>query len=138
MTEAEDILRAKLNAETGKLAWKELERHFARGVVVKVAGDLDLVEVALAVARLGPHRVVYGSDAPIRHQAVTLAKVLSAGLPPATVRDVLWNNAARLLPPRLRSQTWGRSRRSWPNKHNSCWPCWTTIGSGSSPCRRRS
>jgi hypothetical protein len=51
MTEAEDILRAKLNAETGKLAWKELERHFARGVVVKVAGDLDLVEVALAMAR---------------------------------------------------------------------------------------
>lgn len=51
MTEAEQILRAKLNAETGKLAWKELERHFARGVVIKVAGDLDLVDVALAVAR---------------------------------------------------------------------------------------
>jgi hypothetical protein len=51
MTESEDILRAKLNAETGKLAWKELERHFARGVVIKVAGDLDLVDVALAVAR---------------------------------------------------------------------------------------
>jgi hypothetical protein len=51
MTETEAILSAKLNAETGKLAWKELERHFARGVVVKVAGDLDLVEVALAMAR---------------------------------------------------------------------------------------
>jgi hypothetical protein len=51
MTESEDIPRAKLNAETGKLAWKELERHFARGVVIKVAGDLDLVDVALAVAR---------------------------------------------------------------------------------------
>lgn len=51
MTESEDILRAKLNAETGKLAWKELERHFARGVVIKVAGDLDLVDVALAMAR---------------------------------------------------------------------------------------
>ncbi len=51
MTESEDILRAKLNAETGKLAWKELEHHFARGVVIKVAGDLDLVDVALAVAR---------------------------------------------------------------------------------------
>jgi hypothetical protein len=51
MTEDDDILRAKLNAETGKLTWLELERHFARGVVIKVAGDLDLVEVALAVAR---------------------------------------------------------------------------------------
>ena len=51
MTEDEDLLRARLNVETGKLAWKELERHFARGVVVRVAGDLDLVEVALAMAR---------------------------------------------------------------------------------------
>jgi len=51
MSEADELLRAKLNAETGKLAWNELERHFARGVLVKVAGDLDLVEVALAMSR---------------------------------------------------------------------------------------
>ena len=51
MTESEDLLRAKLNAETGKLAWTELERHFARGVVIKVSGVLDLVDVALAVSR---------------------------------------------------------------------------------------
>lgn len=51
MTEDEEILRTKLNAETGRLAWRELERHFARGVVIKVAGDLDLVDVALSVAR---------------------------------------------------------------------------------------
>jgi hypothetical protein len=50
MSEADEILRAKLNAETGKLTWSELERHFARGVVIKVAGDLDLVEVALAMS----------------------------------------------------------------------------------------
>jgi hypothetical protein len=50
MSEADELLRAKLNAETGKLAWSELERHFARGIVVKVAGDLDLVEVALAMS----------------------------------------------------------------------------------------
>lgn len=49
--ESEDILRAKLNAETGKLAWWELERHFARGVLIKVAVDQDLVDVALALAR---------------------------------------------------------------------------------------
>lgn len=51
MTEDEECLRAKLNAETGKLAWRELERHFARGVLIKVAGDLDLVDVALAFSR---------------------------------------------------------------------------------------
>ncbi len=51
MSEADELLRAKLNAETGKLPWQELERHFARGVVIKVAGDLDLIEVALAMSR---------------------------------------------------------------------------------------
>ncbi len=50
MSEADEILRAKLNAETGKLPWSELERHFARGLVVKVAGDLDLIEVAVAMS----------------------------------------------------------------------------------------
>jgi hypothetical protein len=39
-------LRARLNAETGPITWPELERHFARGVVVYVCPDLDLVEVA--------------------------------------------------------------------------------------------
>lgn len=47
----QEHLRAKLNAETGVLAWCELERHFARGVLIRLAGDLDLVEVALAMAR---------------------------------------------------------------------------------------
>ena len=51
MNEADELLRAKLNAETGKLVWKELERHFARGVVIRVSPGLDLVEVALAMAR---------------------------------------------------------------------------------------
>jgi len=50
-SEADELLRAKLNAETGKLAWSELERHFARGVLIKVAAELDLVEVAVAMSR---------------------------------------------------------------------------------------
>ena len=44
-------LRARLNAETGKLALHEIERHFARGVVVKVAMDLDLIEVATSMTK---------------------------------------------------------------------------------------
>jgi hypothetical protein len=44
-----DELRALINAQTGKTRWKELERHFARGVVLKVAPDTDLVEVAARV-----------------------------------------------------------------------------------------
>lgn len=50
MTTPSEILRAKLNLETAQLAWPELERHFARGVVIKVAAGTDLVEAALQVA----------------------------------------------------------------------------------------
>lgn len=42
-------VRALLNAQTGRLAWPELQRHFARGAVIRVAGNLDLVEVAARV-----------------------------------------------------------------------------------------
>ena len=38
----------KLNAETGRIGWPELQRHFARGVVIRVDGALDLVQVACA------------------------------------------------------------------------------------------
>lgn len=41
-----DTMHTMLAAETGTLSWPELERHFARGVVVKLAAELDLVEVA--------------------------------------------------------------------------------------------
>ena len=50
MTTPSDLLRAKLNLETAQLGWPELERHFARGVVIKVAPGLDLVDAALSVA----------------------------------------------------------------------------------------
>lgn len=43
-------LYLKLLAETAKIAWPELERFFARGMLLCVARDLDLVTVAAAVA----------------------------------------------------------------------------------------
>ena len=45
-----DILRAKLNLETAQLGWSELERHFARGDVIKVAVGVDLIDAALHIA----------------------------------------------------------------------------------------
>lgn len=51
MIETTEILRAKLNGETARVAWTELQRHHARGVVVQVAGELDLIEVAVAMAQ---------------------------------------------------------------------------------------
>lgn len=43
-------LRQKLNLETGQLAWHELARSFARGVVVVTDSSMDLIEVAVALA----------------------------------------------------------------------------------------
>lgn len=42
-------IHALLKAQTGKLAWSELARHFARGQVYKLAPELDLVAVATAM-----------------------------------------------------------------------------------------
>ena len=52
-----DELRAKLNGETSRLAWKELERFHASGAVIAVSSDLDLVEVAYCVASDDKHAV---------------------------------------------------------------------------------
>ncbi|QFY44137.1 DUF2288 domain-containing protein [Candidatus Methylospira mobilis] len=41
----------RFNLETGTLQWRELERHFARGVVIAVAPGLDLIKVASCMAR---------------------------------------------------------------------------------------
>jgi hypothetical protein len=47
---SENELHRKLASETGTLPWSELQRHFARGIVVVVAPDLDLVDVAVHMA----------------------------------------------------------------------------------------
>lgn len=45
-----DPLEARLNQETARLSWRELGRHFAAGKVIRVSPELDLIEVAAAVA----------------------------------------------------------------------------------------
>jgi hypothetical protein len=39
-----------LHAQTARVAWPELEKHFARGVVIHIDSDLDLVLVATGFA----------------------------------------------------------------------------------------
>ncbi len=51
MKKKEDLLKYELNRQTGRITWLELEKYFARGVVIKVFHDLDLVEVALSISR---------------------------------------------------------------------------------------
>lgn len=48
---SDDELFQKLNGETAELSWKELEPHFARGVVVQINPELDLVQVAISFTR---------------------------------------------------------------------------------------
>ncbi len=47
MTDSTNALeKAKVNLETSKIPWLELQRFFAGGLAIAVAGNLDLVEVA--------------------------------------------------------------------------------------------
>lgn len=46
----QDLLRAKINGETARFQWKELQRFFAAGTVIAVSTGLDLVEVAMCIA----------------------------------------------------------------------------------------
>ncbi|MGE8499097.1 MAG: DUF2288 domain-containing protein [Pseudomonas sp.] len=50
MTEQPSTLYAKLLGETAPIRWHELQPFFARGALLWVAGDQDLITVAQAVA----------------------------------------------------------------------------------------
>lgn len=45
----ENDIRTRINLETSKIPWKELQRFFAAGKVLAVDPVLDLVEVALRI-----------------------------------------------------------------------------------------
>ena len=48
--EKDTELHDKINRETGRIKWSELERHFASGSVIYVSEELDLIDVALRIA----------------------------------------------------------------------------------------
>lgn len=43
-------LRTKVNRETARLPWSELQRHFAQGTVIYVSEELDLIDVAVRIS----------------------------------------------------------------------------------------
>ncbi|GMR15797.1 MAG: DUF2288 family protein [Gammaproteobacteria bacterium] len=49
--QTDEELRAHLHGETSKLPWFDLEKHFARGVVFKVAKGTDILDVAIVMSR---------------------------------------------------------------------------------------
>lgn len=49
--ESPEQLRLKLNRETGKIPWAELQRFYAQGLAVGVAPGVDLIEMACHFAQ---------------------------------------------------------------------------------------
>ena len=49
MDDTELPLQTRLNLQTALISWPEIERFFARGRVLNVSADIDLIEVALAL-----------------------------------------------------------------------------------------
>ncbi len=49
-TSNEATLKQDLNQQTATIEWTELVKHFARGVVIHVDANLDLIEVAQGMA----------------------------------------------------------------------------------------
>ncbi|WP_339486040.1 DUF2288 domain-containing protein [Pseudomonas sp. EL_65y_Pfl2_R95] len=49
MTEQPSTLYAKLLGQTAPIVWQELQPHFAKGALLWVEADQDLIEVAQAV-----------------------------------------------------------------------------------------
>lgn len=47
MDESRELLRAKLNLETARINWQDLQRFFAMGNTISVSAELDLVEVGV-------------------------------------------------------------------------------------------
>ena len=51
VAEARELERAKINSETARIPWLELQRFFAAGKVIWISSELDLVDVAWAMQR---------------------------------------------------------------------------------------
>lgn len=43
---SQELIRGKINSETARIRWKELQRYFAGGYTLEVDLQLDLIEVA--------------------------------------------------------------------------------------------
>lgn len=47
----DDLTKNKVNQETSKIAWSELQRFFAQGLAIYISSELDLVDAADAFAK---------------------------------------------------------------------------------------
>ncbi len=78
-------LHQRLLDQTAMVLWSELERHFARGVLLQVDAALDLVEVAVSIAEDNVQQVsAWKHSGKLKALSDTIAGQWSAGQP------VLW------------------------------------------------
>ena len=88
--------------------------HMGHGNIVYINASIDVAErnpnvyletsgmpmhtkIREAVERVGPDRVLYGSDVPFHHPKVEIEKVRVSGLPPESIERVLSKNGRRLF-----------------------------------------
>jgi predicted TIM-barrel fold metal-dependent hydrolase len=66
-------------------------------VYLETSGMPMHTKIAEAVERVGPDRVLFGSDAPFHEVGVEVRKVQVSGLPPELVTRVLETNSRKLF-----------------------------------------
>lgn len=76
----------------------EAVRHLSNVYVETGGSEPEQGIVEQAVERLGPNRVIFGSDSTGRQAAVQLGKVLGTNLPDDIKERILWKNLASILP----------------------------------------
>lgn len=81
----------------GNIDFYGIELVAARpNVLFETSGGYSTV-LRAAIDRLGAERVLFGSEYPLQHPAVELAKLDAADLTPTERRQITWDNATRLL-----------------------------------------
>lgn len=65
-------------------------------VLLETSGGYTRV-ITFALERMGPDRLLFGSEYPIQHPSVELAKYRALQLAPEQWRQIAWDNAARVL-----------------------------------------
>jgi len=90
------IIMAHLNG--AGLRGLEAMAEYTNIYVDTSGGDPESGMVEIALEKLGPKRILYGSDVPGRHFGVQMGKVLGANIPEDIKRNILWDNGAQILP----------------------------------------
>ncbi|MBC8210599.1 MAG: DUF2288 domain-containing protein [Gammaproteobacteria bacterium] len=65
---SQQLIRGKLNSETARIPWKELQRHFASGYTLFVSLELDLIDVAYQFEQDNAQQIELWLNAELIHQ----------------------------------------------------------------------